>query len=173
MSLGAFGRGFVEDEPVEAELARGFHELIEVDGLANVAVGTQAVAIGAVLLFIGRGENDDGEKLGAFVGAELAEDLEAVELGEFEVKQNDFRERGKRRGGIGTGSEEIVESFAAIAGDDDFVLNIIFFQRAECEQLVIGIVLDEKNGFDAQWKSPSMVNFRQVSLLSSDLMYGE
>src|SRR5688572_13801580 len=97
--------GAVEDEPVEAELADAVHELQEVDRLAHVAVGAEAVAVQEVTLFVGRGEDDDGQVLGALVGAEAAQHLQAVELGQLEVEQHHLREE------VPVGGEQVVERF--------------------------------------------------------------
>src|SRR5438067_546449 len=43
----------VEDQPIEAELAHGLGEAIEIDRLANVAIGAQFIAIDPVFLLIG------------------------------------------------------------------------------------------------------------------------
>src|SRR5687768_6136179 len=58
---GGWWGGAVEDEPVEAELADAVHELGEVDRLPYVTVDAEAVAVEQVTLFVGRGEDDDGE----------------------------------------------------------------------------------------------------------------
>src|SRR5712672_260595 len=55
--LSPYRRPFVEDQPVQSQLADGINELSKVDGLAYIAVCTQIVSTEAVLLFIRRGEN--------------------------------------------------------------------------------------------------------------------
>jgi len=60
----------VENQPVEPELTRGLDKLVEIDGLADVAIGAQAVASNAVFLLVGRGEDHHRQQIGARIGAQ-------------------------------------------------------------------------------------------------------
>ena len=86
--LGLLRWGFVQDQPVESELSDGFDELVEIDGFANVAVYAEVVAFGEIAVLLGAGEDDDGKAAGALVGANSAQDLEAIDFGKLQVEQH-------------------------------------------------------------------------------------
>src|SRR5512135_1003355 len=71
-------RRFVENEPIEAELADRFGELHEIDRLADVAVGPELVALDAVPLLARGRQHDHGEQPGLLVGPDPPQDLEPV-----------------------------------------------------------------------------------------------
>src|SRR5712691_10208643 len=56
------GRRLVQNQPVQTELSDSIGELTEIDGLAHVAVGAQAVTMDPVLLFVRGCQNDDREE---------------------------------------------------------------------------------------------------------------
>src|SRR5687767_7253822 len=62
--------GLVEDEPVEAERLDRLGELLEVDRLANVPVGSEVVPPDEVALLLRGGEDHDRQQLQALVGAD-------------------------------------------------------------------------------------------------------
>src|SRR5687768_4603765 len=80
----------VEQQPVEAELADGFDELLELDGLDDVAVHAEAVALDQIALFLGGGQDDDRGALGSLVALDLAQHFQAVDLRQLEVEKDDF-----------------------------------------------------------------------------------
>src|SRR5690349_20800454 len=53
------GAGLVQEEPVEADDARGFVELLEVDRLDDVAVDAEVVTLDRVLIEARRRQHDD------------------------------------------------------------------------------------------------------------------
>src|SRR5918992_3850364 len=77
----------VQDEPVKSELAYRFDELDEVHRFSNITIAAKTVAINEILLFLRRGEHDHWGKLGPFIGAETADHLQAVDLGQLEVQE--------------------------------------------------------------------------------------
>jgi len=139
-------RRFVQDEPVEAKLAGGLHELGEVDGLAYEAVRSEVVARHSVPFFAARRENDDRKPSGSSVRSQAVEHLQAVELRKLQIEENDF---GNDRGvapRMRPGREQIVERLFAIPNDHDPVQHVALLEREQREIDVVLIVLDEENG---------------------------
>jgi len=126
-------------------LPGGVNKLVEIDGLADVAIGAQAVSGNAVLLFVGRSENDHGQQIGPWIGAQATKNFETVNFRQFEIEQNDLGHNTKVAPGVGAFGEQIIESFDAVAGDDYFVQDIAFAQSAEHELFVIGVVFYQQN----------------------------
>src|SRR5579862_5935209 len=86
------GRLLIKHQPVEPELPHRFDELVEVDRLAHVTVGAQAVAMHDVLLLFGGSQDDHGQQPGPLVRAQLGQDLESVQLGQLQVEEDDLRQ---------------------------------------------------------------------------------
>ena len=98
-------RAFVEEQPVEPKLADGVDEFREIDGLAHVTVGAEAVALEAIPFLIGGGENDHGEELGLRSGTQTTQHLEAIDLRQLQIENDDLRQDGGFAVGIGAGGE--------------------------------------------------------------------
>src|SRR5688572_1434232 len=77
----------VEDEPVEAELTDGLDELLEIDGLADVAVRPAGVPVYQVPLLLGGGEDDDRQEAGPLGRSQLAQYIQPADLGKLEVEE--------------------------------------------------------------------------------------
>ena len=73
----------VEQEPVKAKLSRDRKELIEINGLADVAVCKKRVALEDILLFFRGREDDDPDELRALIGAHFFEHLMSVHAREL------------------------------------------------------------------------------------------
>ncbi len=59
LGLNATGRWLVDDEPEQSKRLDGFGEFGEVDGFADVGVGSVVVASQAIALLVGAGQHDD------------------------------------------------------------------------------------------------------------------
>ena len=68
------------------------HELAEAERLHDVVVGTQLEADDAVDLVAARGHHDDGDVV---AGPDLAAELEAVDVGEPEIEEDDVGRRAQ------------------------------------------------------------------------------
>src|SRR5690349_21814428 len=64
-------RCLVQQQPIEAEHARGLGELLEVDGFDDVTVHAQRVAFDDVALLSRGGQHHDRNRLGARVALDL------------------------------------------------------------------------------------------------------
>jgi len=111
------------------------------DGLADVGVGTEAVGGVEVCVLFGGGEDDDGDQPGALVGADTADDFEPIDLGKFQVEQDERRLIQV----IVALSEKNGEGFGAVADDGYRVENVVFLECPDGEVPVVGVVLDEQD----------------------------
>src|SRR5690606_7332575 len=57
-------RGFIQEEPIGAEITDGFDEFFEVNRLADVAVGPEPVTFDDVFFFGRRGQDNHGQEGG-------------------------------------------------------------------------------------------------------------
>jgi hypothetical protein len=80
---------FVNDGPEAAEDFKSFGEFTKIDRFDDVGVAAELVAAAEVGLFARGSEHDDGEMSEAWIGADFAEDFDAVDLGEFYIEEND------------------------------------------------------------------------------------
>src|SRR5258708_35829511 len=79
----------VEQQPGETQLPDWLDELFKVDRLDNVTVDAELVTLGDVPVFTGRGQDHYRDHLGARVSPDLRQDLETIDLGQFQVKQDE------------------------------------------------------------------------------------
>ena len=66
-----------------------------------------------------------GKQPGALVGADAAQHLEPVELGQLEVEQDDLRQVARVAAGMRAGAEQVVERLDAVADHDDVVGDLV------------------------------------------------
>src|SRR5207248_9433817 len=78
----------VEEHPVQAQLADGLGELLEVDRLDDVAVDAQLVTLHDVALFAGGGEHDHREGPRLWIGLDAAQHLHAIDQRQLEIEQD-------------------------------------------------------------------------------------
>jgi hypothetical protein len=117
----------------------------ELHRLAHIAIRAELIAPHHVFVLARGRENDDRNGFRAWIGAHELEDVEATQLGKLEV-EHDHRGHLRRIAlGVSAGAEEVVDRFAAVAGDDDVVREVGLAQRAQCKFLIVRIVLDEED----------------------------
>src|SRR5450759_2745226 len=89
--LGGIGRrNLVEFAPVAADALCEFYEIEKVHRLAQIAVGAEAIALDQIRLFQRRGKDHHGQIPGAGIGANAAQHLEAIDLGQFQIEQHEL-----------------------------------------------------------------------------------
>ena len=133
----------VHDEPVVTEVSDDCLEFAEINWFLDIAVHAQPVTIHQIALFARGGHDDDGNGLGPGIFFELAENFEAIELGEIE--KNNFGRVVELALGIFSATKKKVQSFFAVASDVDFVGEIVFTKHTKGEFDVVGIVFDEED----------------------------
>jgi hypothetical protein len=121
------------------------NEVIEINGLTDVTVGTETVALCDVLLFAGRGEDDDAKIFRARVGSQAREDFQTIHAREFEIQKDDRGLLGEITLGVSPLAKEIFKSFTAITSDNNIVENIVATKCAESQSDIIGVVFDKQN----------------------------
>jgi len=138
--------GEVEVEGADAEALRGGgvggdaaevgadagDEFADAEGLGDVVIGAEVEAGDAVVFGVEAGEDEDGEG-GGF--AELTEDVEAVDVGEDDVEE----EEGGRWVGLGEG-----EGFGAGGGFGDAPAGAL--QGEPDEAAESGIIVGDEDG---------------------------
>jgi len=139
----AYRRGGIEHQPIEPELAHGFDERVEIHRLAHIAVDAELIAGDDVALFVRRGEDGYRQQRGAGIGAQALQDLQAVDLGQLEIEQDQLRLDQGIAPGMVAGAKQIIQRLGAIARDDDLVQNIALAQRAQRKRLVVRIVFHQ------------------------------
>src|SRR5687768_701850 len=141
--------GFVQQQPIQTQLAHGLDELRKIDRLADVAVSAKRITVNKILFLFRRGQYHHGKKFCAFVRAYSLEHFEAVDFRKLEVEQGHARQLGDVAARERSCAEEKIQSFHAVAGDDHVILDVVFLQRPQRQFLVVGIVFHKQDNFVA------------------------
>ena len=80
----------VEEQPEPADKSYGLGELTGLDGLADVAVGSEVVGAAQIVL-IDRGGEDDYGKTGSAGRRGCPEHVEPADLGQVQIEQDERR----------------------------------------------------------------------------------
>ena len=83
-------RQFIEENPVKSYVGYGLCEVIKLNGFHDITVHSEFITVNPVLLFIGRCENHDGQRLCPLVRPDSAQDFNAVDFRKLKVKENHF-----------------------------------------------------------------------------------
>ena len=141
------GWRLVQHQPVQAQLTDAFRELGEVDGFADVTIGSEIVAAHDVLLLLGRGQNDDRKPLVLASARKRRNTSSPSLLGKFQDQEDHLGRQvlhvAPRR--IDRTRTMIVRRLDPIANDDHLVPDVVLLERAKRESLVVGIVLHQQN----------------------------
>src|SRR3954451_8062710 len=145
------------DEEV-VDVADHLDEPVEVDRLAHVGVGVQAVAAHDVLLRLGGGQHDDRDHAQLGVVLELGQHLAAVAAREVQVEQD---QAGPRRVGVLALLAQELQRLLAVVDDVEAVADLVVLERLLGHQDVAVVVLDqqhvdnvERDGFSHRCRSP-------------------
>src|SRR2546423_887988 len=138
-----------QQEPVHAEVARRFLELVEINRLDDVAVHAQPVTLDQVPLLPRGSQHHDRDGPGAFVRLDTAEHLQAIDQRQLDVEQDDVRVISNRSVLVAAGTEHVFEGFLAVAYHMDLVGQLILAQFVKRELLVLWIVLDHEDVYAA------------------------
>src|SRR6185437_8188602 len=136
-------RLLVDQQPIHADLIDRPVELLEIDRLHDVGIGAELVGLAEVALFPRRGQHHHRDRPGARVAFDLLQHFGAVDLGQFQIEQQDDRRGAHVRLAVRAGAEQIVERLGPVAQHPDRVGEIAFAQRADRQLDVVGIVLDQ------------------------------
>src|SRR5690349_10347364 len=136
-------RRLVDEQPVQAELFGRLGEFHEVDWLAHVAVGAEAVTVDDVALLVGGGENHNRQQSCALVRANALQHLQPVDLGQLQIEQDDSRQLRRRSAPLR--AEEVDEGLYAVLRHDDFVRDVVGLERPHREGDIVGVILYEQN----------------------------
>ena len=91
----------------------------------------------------GRGGQDQhGDRLEPFVGAELAQHLPTVFLGQLHVQQDHVR---LGRLGKYTFPAQKAEGLLAVANQAHPAADVLMFQRLDCDPCVVEIIFDQQD----------------------------
>src|SRR5581483_9622817 len=99
-------------------------ELLEVNGLSNVAVRSQVVTGNEVALLVRRGENHDWERARARVCPDPTEHLQPVDLRKFQIQQDEL-DIGDWPRAI---PENAVQRLLAVPRDDQLIDHSALFE---------------------------------------------
>jgi hypothetical protein len=111
----SFGWRLVNVQPVKSHSLNGPPKLFEIDRFLNVAVDTQPVALHAVVFLPGRCQRHHRDGARLRVVLYLAKNLQAVDLGQFQIRQNQLGRMSCGAIRICTPAEQKIQSFFSIA----------------------------------------------------------
>ena len=101
------------------------------DRLPDAAVGAQLVALGQLARVVRRGQDNHWSGAGSAVGANGAQHLEAVQLGQLELEQDQPGRCRATAAAVSASAEKEVERLFAVPGDADLRVASQLAQRAE------------------------------------------
>src|SRR5688572_10775274 len=111
-----------------------------IDRFDHISVAAEIITLTEVRFFAGRSQHDDGQFRKTGIGPNLAQNFDAIELGNLDVeKNNDGRVAAPL--GVGAAAEDIIERFGAVAHDIDLVGEVILGKGLERHLDVIFAVL--------------------------------
>ncbi len=137
------GRRFVEHEPVQADLANRFDELIEIDGFAHVTIDAQPIAFDQILFLFARGKDHRRQESRRLICADVLRALPGpLTFGRLRSSRISC---GSPRARRCRGRTETHSACAPSVHDDDVVDDVILRERTLRQFDVVGIVLNEQN----------------------------
>ena len=108
----------------------------------EIGFGAEIFGALTIALFGGRGENDNVQVAEARLLLDPGEDLEAVEVGEFQIEEDDGRQRVIIPVGEFSDAREVIKGDLAIIGDLDGEAYFGFLQSALHEEDIVLIVFN-------------------------------
>jgi hypothetical protein len=123
-------------EPEAVDRLHHDDELVEVDGLGDVAVGVQVVALQHVLFRLGGGEDHHRDLAQVVVALDLREHLAPVLLRQVQVEQDDV---GARRLGVLALALEEIDRLDAVLRPVQVVVDLAFLECFLGEAVVAGL----------------------------------
>src|SRR5690349_9861702 len=112
-------RRLIHHQPIQRNTFDGALERIEVDWLPNEAVGAQTVGAHEVFVEIGGREDDDGNVLREWMCANASEDVDARDLWQLQVEQDEHWRVPRVATRVSADAKEIVTGRLAIAHDHE------------------------------------------------------
>lgn len=122
----------------------------------DVSPAAGAIALEPIPVLARRGQDNDRKELRPFVGADLLEYLDAVDLRELQVKEDHSREDGWIATCMALMCKQVIERLHAVVSNDDLVLDVVLLKGPEGEHLIFRIVLDQQNHFLLYHRASSM-----------------
>src|SRR5713226_4967321 len=96
----------IEEQPVHAQNSGRLRELLEVNGLDNVAVDAEAVALNQIALLPRRGQHYHRHRLRAGIAFDSLQHLEAVDQRKLDIQQDNLGAVADLPVGIAPGAED-------------------------------------------------------------------
>ena len=109
---------------------------------ADIAVRPQAVAADNIFFLAGRCEYDNRQKPRPCTGSDLFQNVVPAEARQVQIQQDKLWHCGGVAPGIFPGPEKIVERFDTIPDNDNLVFQLVSFQRAQSQYLIIRVIFD-------------------------------
>ena len=118
-----------------------FRKFIKIYGFNNVTIRSKVVAFDKIYLLLRRGQNHDGEATGSFISTDSLKNLEAVELGQFDVEQNDLRQSGFATCKF-TFAKEKVECLFTVSSYGNLIGDLTLAYGPDRQELIILVIFD-------------------------------
>src|SRR6267378_658101 len=135
----------IQQQPVETDVGDGAGECLEIHRLHDVAVRPQAIGARDVGLLARRREHHHGDPLGAILFLEPPQHLEAVDLGELQIQEDDLGDDADLAQAVRSVPEKEVKSFRTIAAHEHLVGEVALLERPQRQLRVARIVFDQQD----------------------------
>src|SRR5690242_4304407 len=134
-------RDAIDEEPIHADLCSDVGKCVELDRLARVAIGTEAVALLQIGILGGRRQHDDRYGLQVLVSLHPTQDLDPINLGHPELEQNQTRLVPDRPSHIFPFAEEKIERSSTVLKPHQMVGKMVPLQGVNAEFRIGFVVL--------------------------------
>ena len=142
MILRASWRRSIYDRPEHAQLFDGAEKLVKIHRFYDVGIHPEPVACQRIFFFFGRRQYDHGNHLEPLVRSDLLQDLQSIQLRQFQIQQNDGRALfGARRELFS--AIQIVQGLLTVADNDDLVRELVFVKGGKSKLNIPWIVLND------------------------------
>src|SRR5215470_327595 len=137
-------RWVIADQPEPTDPDDDLGQVMEVDWLDHVGVGAAIVTGQYVELVCGRGQDDHRQALEQLIALEVAEDLQAIELGHLEIEEDERRIAGEAFC-IPAAAVEVFERFDPVGDEVDFGRHAGSPQTFDDQLRVVDVVVDQQH----------------------------
>src|SRR5215510_2328121 len=108
----------IDHGPENPELFDGINKLVEINWLDHIGVHTKCIARHHVSFLMGRREHDHRNHAKFLIGSNLLQHLQAINLRQFEIKQQDSRVPRRTRRKVAP-TIQIIQGLFAVTSDNN------------------------------------------------------
>src|SRR6266404_550552 len=154
---------FGEHEPIEVERSHHFHEAFKFDRFDKVAVGSEFVGAVDVRVFLGRGEDDDGQAFETRLSAQPRDDFKTVFARHFQVHEQETGQREFFAVRIWAVPAKIGNGLLAIPYGVERIGYLRLLEGAFHEENVVFVILGQQYGLNPDTAHQNSIKVKRAA----------